>query len=264
MFTQPQDFQEQNQDLYDLIKDLDNNGLEKETRFKSWTLNRILGHLHMWNWAAAQSLEGEDVFANFANDFLAELKTGSMATYEAKWLDGLQGTGLLKTWWNFSQGLVESYSAADPKARVKWMGPNMSVRSSVTARIMETWSHGQAVFDLMGEERQDRDSIKNIAVLGLNTFGWTYVNRKLTVPDQRPSVHLIAPSGENWDWPNPESNNAIKGSATEFCQVVTQTRNVADTSLDVIGPVAQEWMATAQCFAGPVETPPVPGGRRKG
>ena len=263
MFTQPQDFEEQNQDLFVLVKSLSDADFERETLFKSWTLNRLFGHLHMWNWAADQSLKGGDVFGEFATDFMAELKTGSMATYEAKWLKGLKGRALLETWWDYSRTLVDNYAAADPKSRVKWMGPDMSVRSSVTARIMETWSHGQAVFDLMGVERQDRDSIKNIAVLGINTFGWTYINRKLSVPDQRPSVHLVAPSGENWDWPNPESDNAIKGSATEFCQVVSQTRNIADTSLDVKGAVAEEWMASAQCFAGPVETPPAPGDRRK-
>ena len=154
------------------------------------------------------------------------------------------------------------YAANDPKTRVKWMGPDMSVRSSVTARIMETWAHGQAIYDLLGKVRRDRDSIKNVAVIGINTFGWTYINRKLPVPDQIPSVHLTAPSGASWDWPNENSQDKISGSATEFCQVVTQTRNIADTSLNVVGDVANEWMATAQCFAGPVEEPPAPGLRR--
>jgi len=53
----------------------------------------------------------------------------------------------------------------------------------------------------------------------------------------------------------------VAGDATEFCQVVTQTRNVADTRLDVKGETAVRWMAMAQCFAGPPEDPPEPGTR---
>ena len=44
--------------------------------------------------------------------------------------------------------------------------------------------------------------------------------------------------------------NAVIGSAVSFAQVVTQTRNVADTDLQMTGEVAQRWMETAQCFAG--------------
>ena len=33
----------------------------------------------------------------------------------------------------------------------------------------------------------------------------------------------------------PSGENSVPGSATEFCQVVTQVRNVADTKLDVRG-----------------------------
>ena len=35
----------------------------------------------------------------------------------------------------------------------------------------------------------------------------------------------------------------------------------ARSDLRIDGPVAQTWMAHAQCFAGPPETPPAPGTR---
>ena len=73
----------------------------------------------------------------------------------------------------------------------------------------------------------------------------------------------MSPSGATWEWHDPSSTERVEGSAVEFCRVVTQTRNVADTSLQVSGPVAQEWMALAQCFAGPPQPPPAPGTRRK-
>ena len=145
--------------------------------------------------------------------------------------------------------------------RVKWAGPDMSVRSSLTARLMETWAHGQEIYDLLGVERQDKDRIQGVAVLGVNTFGWTFVNRGLDVPEDVPYVRLTAPSGAVWEWNEPNENNRVQGSATEFCQVVAQTRNIADTQLDVVGETATRWMAMAQCFAGAPEDPPAPGTR---
>ena len=53
----------------------------------------------------------------------------------------------------------------------------------------------------------------------------------------------------------------MRGDAADFCHVVTQGRNVADTPLEVTGPVATEWMAIAQCFAGGPVDPPKPGAR---
>ena len=47
------------------------------------------------------------------------------------------------------------------------------------------------------------------------------------------------------------TENIIRGSATDFCRVVTQRRHISDTGLEVTGPAAVEWMQVAQAFAGP-------------
>src|SRR5262249_30333372 len=145
--------------------------------------------------------------------------------------------------------------------RVGWAGPDMSVRSSISARLMETWAHGQEVYDLLGRECVQTDRIKNIADLGVRTFGWAYMNRGLTVPVPAPQVRLAAPSGAVWTWHEDETANRVEGSAVDFCKVVTQTRNVADTALTITGPIATDWMTIVQCFAGPPEDPPPRGTR---
>ncbi|MEL6258054.1 MAG: TIGR03084 family protein, partial [Pseudomonadota bacterium] len=76
-----------------------------------------------------------------------------------------------------------------------------------------------------------------------------------------PYLKLIAPSGELWNFGEPSDASLIEGLAEEFCQVVTQTRNIADTALQLTGEVATDWMSKAQCFAGPPEPPPKPGAR---
>jgi uncharacterized protein (TIGR03084 family) len=196
---------------------------------------------------------------------LNELRDGgdSFVVATDKMLNGLKGSGLLAAWQDYYQQMTPRWVQTDPKQRVRWVGPDMSVRSSMTARLMETWAHGQEIYDVFGLERTQTDRIKNIVVIGINTFGWTHKNRGEAVPAQMPTVSLTAPSGEHWLWGEPDSDEMIQGDAAEFCMVVTQTRNIADTALQVSGPVAQHWMAHAQCFAGPPKDPPAPGTRRR-
>jgi uncharacterized protein (TIGR03084 family) len=157
--------------------------------------------------------------------------------------------------------MADRFVLAEPRKRVKWFGPDMSVLSSISARLMETWAHGQALYDLFSKTRVDTDRIKNIAIIGINTFGWTFANRGIEPPRVRPNVRLSAPSGALWEWLQADSDDLIEGAAVEFCQVVAQTRNIADTALKVTGQTATTWMAIAQCFAGLPQNPPPPGVR---
>ena len=262
MFQQPIDFREESTALYDLIAPHGDAVFELKTQFKNWAVNDVLTHLHVWNIAADLSLKDADVFAAFFEQVAAAVGHGkSLRVFEQSYLNGLRGRALLETWRDYFVEMTERFLAADPKKRVKWAGPDMSVRSSIAARLMETWAHGQEVYDTLGVERVNGDRIKNIAVLGVNTFGWTFANRGLDVPSPAPHVRLTAPSGEMWTWNDLSEDNLVEGDATEFCQVVTQVRNIADTELRVVGETAQRWMSIAQCFAGPPETPPAPGTR---
>ena len=62
--------------------------------------------------------------------------------------------------------LIDAVSDLDPGMRVPWYGPDMTVASSVTARIMETWAHGQDVADAVGVRRSPTDRLRHVAYLG--------------------------------------------------------------------------------------------------
>ena len=130
-----------------------------------------------------------------------------------------------------------------------------------TARFMETWAHGQEIYDLKQRARTHTDRIKNVAVIGMKTFGWTFVNRGLEVPGPPPYVRLVAQSGAIWEWNEPSESEFVRGDAVDFCQVVTQGRSVTDTQLEVVGEISTRWMSIAQCFAGGPVDPPKPGER---
>lgn len=261
MLTEALDFKAESDGLFELMKDLDDADFATPTQFKGWTLTNVLEHLHMWNWAAHESHADEENFAAWLKSELPKVMKTGMRAYEAEWNGGVAGRALLEKWHDFYTAMAEDMVKLDPKKRLKWAGPDMSARSSISARLMETWAHGQEVYDHLGVVRQNKDHIKSIAVLGINTFGWTYATRGETPPGERPYVRLTAPSGAIWEFGEPSDAERIDGKAEEFCQTVTQTRNIADTDLQVTGAVATDWMSKAQCFAGGPETPPAPGTR---
>jgi uncharacterized protein (TIGR03084 family) len=127
----------------------------------------------------------------------------------------------------------------------------MSARSFATARIMETWAHGQDVLDALGRTRRPTDRLRHVAHLGVSTRGWSYAIRGRPIPEVDVRVELAAPSGGTWSWGEPDSVDRVSGPAEDFCLVVTQRRHVDDTTLQVEGATATEWMAIAQAFAGP-------------
>lgn len=265
MLQVSQDLKAESDDFYGFLLTLDPEEWEKPTRFKSWTPWDVLAHLHYFDRASLAALEGADAFAKERETLLEGLKAGlDAAGLHRKALAGLDPQTLLDTWHRSCRDLADQLGACDPKRRLPWFGPDMGVPMFTTARYMETWSHAQAVYDLMKKQRANTDRIKNIAVIGVKTFGWTFVNRGVEVPGPPPYVKLTAPSGEIWEWNEPSESDYVRGDAVDFCQTVTQTRNVADTALEVGGDVANQWMAIAQCFAGGAEDPPKPGARTGG
>lgn len=260
---QAQDFYDESAALDALLKPLSEHEFETATLFKGWTINNIVRHLHVWNIAADLSIEDEAAFLEFLQEMSAGVRGGRLPDFEATYLEGLAGQELRQTWIARAKTMAAHFAAAEPKQRLKWVGPDMSALSSVTARLMETWAHAQAIYDILGAKREDGDRIGNIVRLGVNTWGWTWKNRRMDPPGPMPHLKLTAPSGALWEYGEASESGVIEGSATDFCQVVTQCRNIADTNLSVAGDVAKQWMSVAQCFAGPPQDPPAPGVRHR-
>ncbi len=263
MLQQASDLREEGQALYRLLETLAADDWHRPTLFKGWTVNDVIQHIHAGDLNAMLSATDPDGFVALRADIEAQRAGGLSRVEETRRrLDHIEGPALLARWRTSLDELCDVLGALDPNARLKWVARDMGVRMFTTARQMETWAHGQAIYDLLGQDRDASDRIKNIAVIGVRTFGWTFANRDLPVPPDQPYVRLHAPSGAVWEW-NAPSEDAVEGDAVDFCQVVTQTRNVGDTQLSVRGETARRWMAIAQCFAGPPEDPPPPGARHK-
>jgi len=146
---------------------------------------------------------------------------------------------------------VESARSVAPSSRVPWYGPAMSARSSASARLMETWAHGQDVADALGVERVATSRVQHIARLAVRARPYAYAVHRRELPASGVSVILDAPDGGRWEWIDESSDDVIRGSAVDFCLVSVQRRHADDTDLVADGPLAREWLSIAQAFAGP-------------
>ena len=259
MIPQIKDFRDEVGELHALLAAMPASAWTAPTGFKAWTPEDVVQHLHHSDLMAMASADGIEAFTAFRADMQARRARGLtnvQATRER--LGDPQGKALLELWQRTAMALCDRLALLAPETRMPWAGPGMGLRMFATARQMETWSHGQALYDMMGVERPAASPrLRNIAEIGVRTYGWTFRNRDQEPPSPQPEVRLNTPFGEPWVWPG--EGGLVSGDAIQFCQVVAQTRNVADTALQVQGEAARAWMALAQCFAGPPETPPAPG-----
>ena len=248
--------------INEFLKTLKPKDWNKNTDFKNWTPRDIIAHLHYFDLLSLASVNEKNEFNKGKKLFIDCFNNGkSSQEIDAERFKNVSSHELQKNWYTTFTSLSKILGNSDPKIRLSWFGPDMGLKMFTTARYMETWAHLQAIYDLMEQQRIFTDRIFNVATIGVKTFEWTFINRKLPIPGFPPFLRLKAPSGEIWEWNKPSKSNSIEGDALDFCFVVTQVRNVADTTLNIKGQVANKWLSIAQCFAGPPVNPPKPGTR---
>jgi uncharacterized protein (TIGR03084 family) len=234
--------------LRQLVVGLDEQGWWRDTPAPGWSIADQISHLAHFDEAAIQSATRPREFQDELTQFLAD---GVDADAIAERYRTIPPATLLD-WFDTSRAdLLKTFRALDPSVRVPWFGMYMSAASSLTARLMETWAHGQDVADALGASRQPTDRLRHVAHLGVAARPFSFAAHGQPIPEQKVRVELISPGNDMWLWGPPEAPDRVTGSALDFCLAVTQRRHLDDTSLIISGPVATEWMSIAQAFAGP-------------
>jgi uncharacterized protein (TIGR03084 family) len=249
------DLAAEHESLDAIVRDRPDADWDVPTPAPGWAVRDQIAHLWYFDGTAVLAATDADAFNRTTEALLA---AGPDAALEPS--RSLTPVELLAAWRKGRAELLEVLAGLDPSARIPWYGPAMAARSFATARLMETWAHGQDVVDALGATREPTDRLRHVAHIGVRARPFSYAVRGLALPAGDIHVALDPPGGgEPWRWNDPASPDRVTGPALDFCLVVTQRRHPADTALAVEGPLAAEWMGIAQAFAGP------PGeGRRPG
>jgi uncharacterized protein (TIGR03084 family) len=214
-----------------------------------WDIRDTINHLRFFDRDALLAVTDPDGFGALlaglgegAGDYVERLTREGRATPPAD---------VLADWRTGREALAAALRSVDPGVRVPWFGPPMSPASFVTARLMETWAHGQDVVDALGQDRPATGRLRSVAEIGVRARPFSYAVRGLPMPEGPVRVELRGPDGEQWTWGPADAGDVVRGTALDFCLLVTQRRHRDDLDLVVTGPAAEEWTAIAQAFAGP-------------
>jgi uncharacterized protein (TIGR03084 family) len=235
-----------------LLAGLDDAGWQRPTPAPGWTIAHQVAHLAWTDEQASCAAVDPDRFAGVLDLMLAgQLTVDGAATQGA----GASPPDLLGRWREGRGTLAAALAAVPAGTRLPWFGPPMSATSMATARLMETWAHGQDVADALGAPHPATGRLRHIAHLAVRTRDFAFTTHGRTPPTDPFLVRLTAPDGETWTWGEPElpggTRQRVEGSALDLCLLATQRCHRSDTNLVTVGPDADYWLDIAQAFAGP-------------
>jgi uncharacterized protein (TIGR03084 family) len=243
--------------LDDIVASLDVSGWSRATPAQGWNVRDQIAHLAVSEEWAALAASDPEGFAHFLEGVIGDVGAFGAET-EAR-MRAHDGPNTLEWWRDRRAATLTAVRALPEGTRIPWFGPPMGARSFLTARLMETWAHGQDVRDAFGLEPSVSGRLRDIAHLGVITREFAYANRGGEAPAAAIRIEVVGPDADVWTWGPDDATDAVSGTALDFCLVVTQRRNVADTALEVTGDAATDWMSVVQVFAGPPTDPPPPG-----
>ncbi|MBB4684530.1 TIGR03084 family metal-binding protein [Amycolatopsis jiangsuensis] len=243
------DLADESQVVDDLVADLAPADWARPTPAPGWTVAHQIAHLA---WTDEKAL----ISASRPEDWQAEVE--NLLSVGEDYVDrgavegAEQSPGqLLARWRTVRAELAEALAAVPAGQKLPWYGPPMSAASMATARMMETWAHGQDIADALGVTREPGARLWHIARFGTRTRDFAYKLNSLAPPVEEFRVELTAPDGTVWAFGPEGAEQRLTGSALGFCLVVTQRRHPDDTDLVATGDEVREWLGIAQAFAGP-------------
>ncbi|MEU6809069.1 TIGR03084 family metal-binding protein [Streptomyces sp. NPDC046831] len=243
------DLREESEELDRVVAGLSPGQWALATPAAGWTVAHQIAHLAWTDHSALLAVTDEDAFRVLAGKALAA--PGSFVDEGAEEGARRPPGELLARWREGRAALDRALREARPGARFPWYGPPMSAASMATARLMETWAHGQDVADALGVTRTPTDRLRHVAWLGVRTRDFAHGVHGLPVPADPFRVELTAPSGEVWAYGPEDAPQRVTGPALDFCLLVTQRAHRRDLTLRADGPEADRWLGIAQAFAGP-------------
>lgn len=218
----------------------------KPTPAVGWTIAHQIAHLATTDANVLIAIRTPEAFD-------AVLKQAEAAGSEYADLDAAAGAAkprseLLEQWRAGRTEVAEALRDIPLNHAFPWYGSELTAALMLPLRLMETWAHGQDIFDTLGVSRRPTGALQHVASLGVVGRAMSFYAARLPVPAEPFRVELVGPDGQTWIWGPENAPQRVQGSALDFCLRVTHRRTRAETDLTAIGDDAQKWFDIARVF----------------
>jgi uncharacterized protein (TIGR03084 family) len=215
---------------------------DKVTPAKPWTVRDTIAHLADFAELAADALTGGNRVKEYQN---------------ASDLDALRQRAIEKgrsmrpqdviEWWRAGRAkVVEPLSHMSADDRVEWIAGSMSAKTFATFRLMETWAHGLDIYQTLDIEVEDTPRIRHVCWLGWKTLPYAFKTAGLDYSPVR--VEVIGPGYAKWVYGPDDTEDLIKGPASDWARVVVRRLPPEKSRLKVTGEVAAKAIEVAQAY----------------
>ncbi|MFI8353383.1 TIGR03084 family metal-binding protein [Streptomyces cyaneofuscatus] len=244
------DLREESDELDALVGTLEPDRWRGPTPAEGWTVAHQIAHLAWTDEVALLAATEPDRFGDEVAKALAAPEAFVDQAAEAL-VAAHAPDALLARWRDGRQRLDKVLRDAPAGTRIPWYGPPMSVASMATARLMETWAHGQDIADALGATRTPTARLRHVARIGVRARNYAYAVRGITAPSEEFRVELRTTEGEVIAYGPEGAPQRVTGPLLDFCLLVTQRAHRTDLAVTAEGRDADQWLSIAQAFAGP-------------
>ena len=215
---------------------------DRVTPSKPWTVRDTISHLADFADLAADTLLGGEKVKEWQ-------KAGDLDVLRQRAIDrgrGMRPQDVIEWWRGGRAKVVEPLSHMTEHDRVEWIEGTMSARTFATFRLMETWAHGLDIYKALEIEVEDTARIRHVCWLGWKTLPYAFKAAGLDYSPVR--VEVIGPGYAKWVYGPEDTDDLIKGSASDWARVVVRRIKPKEVRLKVTGDTAQKAVEVAQAF----------------
>ncbi|MFK0177045.1 TIGR03084 family metal-binding protein [Streptomyces xanthochromogenes] len=218
----------------------------RPTPAAGWTIAHQIAHLAAADANVLVAVRTPDAFEAVSKQ--AEAAGSQYADDVAEAAAARPRPVLLEQWRAGRADVVAALRSVPRDFEFPWFGATVTPALMAPLRVMETWAHGQDVFDAVDVAHPATARLKSVALLAVKGVILSFAAAQLPPPTRPFRVELAGPDGRTWAWGPQDAAQRVRGSALDFCLRVTRRRPLSRTDLTATGQDAQTWLEIARVF----------------
>ena len=211
---------------------------DKKTRYKSMTITDQVSYLAGSEDLAFNAIKKK---GSFFTDYKGPSGQDKFAKVQIAKGKKMRPQDVIE-WWRLSRAkMIEVLAKSSQSREVKWWKNSWDMKTFVMWKLSETWAHSLDIFDVTKKEYNDTARLEHIS-----EFGWVQVPNiskinKIKNRDLR--IELIGPEYKVWNFGPENSENLIKGNASDWCRLISgRSESIKKLSLTTSGQFADRYI----------------------